>query len=187
MEPICLCPPAPHPSPSRRGPQPNIHTAAGQRQDTPGRMGQWWAPVGVQVALGMPGSHSKCAGGTWPKPHSCARVGTQAKPADVASRRGERGRSWGDDRAGAPTGLRREGQADLRALVDSPSPWYLQGETQAGVSSEGRDVVPPACHPAILTAPELWAAILCKSVSSLSCPLPGRLQSSGNGQPVSPL
>ena len=70
--------------------QPNIHTAAGQWQDTPGSMGQQWAPSGVRVALGMPGSHSKRAEGTRPKPHSCARVGTQAPPADVASRSRER-------------------------------------------------------------------------------------------------
>ena len=186
--------PAPHPpcshpvgGPQGRMCQPNIPTAAGQRQDTPGSMGQQWAPSGVRVALGMPGSHSKRAEGTRPEPHSCARVGTQAPPADVASRSGERGQSCGDDRAGAPTGLSREGQADPRALVDSPSPWHLQGEPRAGLSPEGRDVVPPACHPASSQLLSLGLRFLiCKSVSSLSGPLPGRLQSSGNGQPVSP-
>ena len=49
---------------------------------------------------------------------------------------------------------------DPRTLVDSASPQHLQGDPRAGLSPEGWDVVPPACHPAILTAPELGAAVL---------------------------
>lgn len=104
----------------------------------PRRTGWRWALPGVLKRFGS--THPEPEWGRdLAKPHSRARAGTQAPPADVASRRrreDEAGKTAGHacqrrgQSTGACMGLSREGQSYLRAPDDSRLPWHLPGDKQ---------------------------------------------------------